>query len=142
LLVSYITRLITVLFSKEIGNPLNLDSVDDRLLTTFADSFPRPIEIPICTYDVDRAEMIELCAGNRVYENSSLICNFVSNNRWGMFGDWSHFPPFAGDVAVYARRNGFDHEHDLLFYYLHTCACGSFPDTFNEWLLTPNASST
>ena len=45
-----------------------------------------------------------------------------------MFGDWTHFPAFAGDVAVFARRRGFDHEHDLAFFYLHTSACGRFDE--------------
>jgi hypothetical protein len=108
---------------------VKLDDLDSRLLNTFAASHPRPNKIPFCDYDVDRADMVELCTGGRPYENLSLIRTFVCHNRWGMFGDWTHFPAFAGDVAVSARRHGFDHEHDLLFYYLHTSACGHFDDS-------------
>jgi len=108
---------------------VDLDDLDARLLDAFAASFPRPTEIPFCSYDVDRAEMIELCTSSRAYENADLITTFVCHNRWGMFGDWTYFPPFAGDVAVSARRHDFDHEHDLLFYYLHTSACGNFDDS-------------
>ena len=115
-----------------------LDDLDARLLSAFAESFPRPDKIPFCDYDVERNDMVELCTGTRPYENLKLINTFVCHNRWGMFGDWTHFPSFAGDVAVSARRHGLDHEHDLLFYYLHTSPCGQFDDSLfpilAEWV--------
>jgi len=51
---------------------VNLDDLDDRLLDTFGASFPRPHQIPLCDYDVDRAEMVELCTAARPYENADL----------------------------------------------------------------------
>jgi hypothetical protein len=105
---------------------VELDDLDRRLLEDFAAAHPRPAEIPFCDYDVDRGEMLELCTSSSPHENHALITRFISHNRWGMFGDWRHFTAFAGHVAVSARRAGFDHEHDLAFYYLHTAARGRF----------------
>jgi hypothetical protein len=123
---------------------MTLDDLDDRLLSTFTACFPRPREIPFCDYDIDRSTMMALCTGNRPYENINLMTTFVCHNRWGMFGDWTYFPAFAGDVAVFCRRHGFNYEYDLLFFYLHTSACGSFDNALfpllAEWvadILTP-----
>ena len=107
---------------------MKLDDLDRRLLDEIRVASPRPAEIPFCDYDVDRDEMVELCTSPNPHDNHALITTFACHNRWGMFGDWTHFPPFAGHVAVSARRRGFDHEHDLAFYHLHTAACGHFAE--------------
>lgn len=106
--------------------PLELDDLDRRLLDTFAELFPRPNEIPFFEYDVTYQEMQQLCTGERPYENVPLMNSFASENRWGFFGDWTHFRYFAGDLAVFARRHSFYHDPDLLYYYLHTSELGQF----------------
>jgi hypothetical protein len=106
--------------------PLELDDLDRRLLDSFAKLFPRPNEIPFFEYDVSYEEMQQLCTGDRPYENVALMNSFASDNRYGFFGDWTHFPHFAGDLAVFARRHSFYHDPDLLFYYLNTSEVGLF----------------
>lgn len=119
---------------------LKKDALDDKILNAFAAEFPRPNTIFYCNYDVCEKDMLSLCKNaNVVFEDPKLIQHFVWNNHLGFFGDWTSFPAFAGDIAVYARRKPFDSEWDLIMWYFHTSPHGMFKDSLHpvirEWIL-------
>jgi len=63
--------------------------------------FPRPKSIYYCEYDISKNDMDALCNNRNIaFEDPLLIENFVWHNTLGMFGDWTDFPSFAGDIAV------------------------------------------
>lgn len=112
------------------------DELDKKLLETFSSLFPRPKSIYYCEYDIGERDVYELCNNTNIaFEDSSLIKNFVWNNTLGMFGDWTSFPAFAGDIAIVARRECFDYEGDLIFWYFHTSGHGMFPSSIYPLVL-------
>jgi len=93
----------------------------------FSSRFPRPENIFYGSYDISEHDMLDLCKNREiVFTDPYIIQHFVTNNHLGFFGDWIDFPAFAGDVAIYARRNAFDSEWDLVMWYLHTSPEGHF----------------
>ena len=112
------------------------DGLDKKLFATFSKLYPRPKSIYYIDYDVSEKTMLELCNNiNVAYEDPSLIKSFVWHSRLGFFGDWADFPAFAGDVAIVARRECFDFEGDLTFWYLHISEYGMFPKSIYPLLL-------
>lgn len=112
------------------------DELDKRLLEAFSNLFPRPKSIYFCEFDIAESAMLELCNNSHIaFEDASLIKTFVWHCTLGMFGDWTKFPAFAGDIAVVARRECFDFENDLVFWYFHTSKYGMFPTSIYPLLL-------
>lgn len=128
----------SIWFREHPRNPMALDDLDNRLLESFSATFSRPSEVDYSDYDVWEEEVDQLCQGERPFELEGLIPSFASHNRLGMFGDWEDFPPFAGDVAVFCRRESLTFEYDLAPYILHTSPYGMFralnKSILREWI--------
>jgi len=137
-----IQRALSNLFSfwRKKNNFYTPDALDMKLIETFSNLFPRPDSIYYHDYDISEKDMLELCHNTNIaFEDPELIKHFVWHNRSGFFGDWTDFPAFAGDIAIVARRECFDFEGDLAFWYFHTSSHGNFPKSVYslliEWLM-------
>lgn len=116
---------------------MRLDDLDERLLEHFETWFPRPETLEFCEFDSSAESVSRLCREPDLYEDAGLLRHFVSGVRLGMVGDWRDFPPFAGVVAVFSRRESLLSEHDWAPLYLHASPAGAFGqaerDLLREW---------
>ncbi|MDF1663866.1 MAG: hypothetical protein P1V97_19000 [Planctomycetota bacterium] len=117
---------------------MELDDLDRRLLAHFSRRFPKPSTLDYCAFDAKHEEIMQLCNSTELYLQTDLLRSFVSNNRWGLIGDWKDFPAFVGDLTVLSSRHSLDCEHDHAFFFLHLSPHGDFDAAdralLKEWI--------